>query len=898
MTVSFERAENSVIIVGNGNTAIHVTIEGTSGYSARSASAPLHPRPLAVINPRRGPELVGRDRLVAAAADALLAGRSVELCGGAGVGKTAIAEAVARRLAARRQPGIVLGGGLRTELNDIYTELAGVFFSTAWYTPDEAVLRAETARHRPSGVIIVPDCALSAQDADRLLGTFPDCSFLLCSRKQSLYSGPLVVDVAELGLDDAFTLVAALLGRPLAGFEEPQVRRIHELGQGHVARLVVCAAFLQRAVLDGRQHATVPLEPRDQVSVLVAGLAEPARRALAALAEFGPAPAALFDALTGIEGAVAAARQLERAGLVVDNGEALTLADDDVREVLAEDSAWRADPRIAAYGLQSLLTRARDKTAPANVRPAPALCVAVAEALVKAGDRDRAFALARAAAPAALSAGGIRAWSSLVTIGFRASDGHKDGADLAYFLGERQTQALLNRDLITAAGAFAALAAELARTAPPPTPPSPPVGVGRGVRALHHTLKARHGAAFATAVVAVAGIATTGAVAGAALGSAVEVHSALQHGPQAGSSSSAAAAAAAYSYTVTDQPSITATGGPDGYLFQADYPSVSGLSNSALEQKINAELRAPLDQDAKQFAATNNAVANDPPNESGFWYITTSLYQVGSLISAQYAGSYHANGQGDVGYTIQTVTIRTDTGALVSDSELLAPTAVTTDLDTLAADLQADKSISGCEVLDDSETQLEQTLSTGDSDYAMNVTPGGLLFSFAPGQIGTAEGCRPAAVLPWSELGGIVSPQIEQLAGAGANTSPSASSTPGEAPSASMSPASTPSGSTPSGSTPSTSPADVVEQYYAAVNARDYRKAWDLGGSSLSPTYTSLVNGYAQVEEDDLVIDSVDGNTVSVSLTANLFDGNAEQYVGSYTVKNGVIVSGKLDLIS
>jgi len=874
VTVSIDRAENSVIVVGDGNTAIHVTIEGTSGYSARSASEPLRPRPLAVINPRRGPEPVGRDGLVTAATDALLAGRSVELCGGAGVGKTAIAEAVARRLAARRQPGIVLGGGRRTQLDDLYTELAGAFFSTAWYTPDEAVLRAETARHQPSGVVVVPDCALSAQDADRLLGTFPDCRFLLCSRKQSLYSGPSVLDVLALSFDDALKLVVSLLGRPLAGFEEPQVRRIHELGQGHVARLVVCAAFLRRAVADARRHGTVPLEPRDQVSVLVAGLDEPARRALVALAEFGPAPAELFDALTGLEGAAAAAPELEHAGLAVDRGGVLELADDDVRDVLAEHGSWRADPRIAADGLQPLLTRARDDTAPANARPAPALCVAVAEALMKVGDRDRAFAFARAAAPAALRAGRIRPWSSLVTTGFRAADGRKHGADLAYFLGERQTQALLNRDLVAAAAVFAALAAELAHRAPPP---SPAVSTGRGIRALHHTLKARHGAVFATAAVAVAGIAATGAVAGAALGSAVAVRSAVQRGPQAVTTSSAAVATAAYTYTVTDRPFVTAKSGAGGYFFQADYPSVSDLPNGALEQKINAELRAPLDQDAQQFAAKNSTVANEYPDLQGFYYITASIYQVGSLISAQYAGSYHANGQGDIGYTIQTVTIRTDTGAEISDSGLLATAAVTTDVDTLAADLQANQSISGCEDLDDSETlmEIEQALSSGGDDYAMNVTPGGLLFTFPAGEIG-AEGCRPAAVLPWSELNGIVSPQIEQLAGVGASAGVSASATPGP--------------------TPSASPADIVEQYYAAVNARDYRKAWDLGGSSLSPTYSSLVDGYAQVEQDDLVIDSESGDTVSVSLIANLFDGNSEQYVGSYTVSHGVIVSGKLDL--
>lgn len=867
MTVYFERADNSVIVVGDGNTAIHVTIEGRSGYSARTASAPLRPRPLPVLRPRQVREPVGRDGLVTAATDALLAGRSVELCGIAGVGKSAIAEAVARRLADRQQSGIVLGGGRRTEVNDLYTELAGVFFSTAWYAPDEAVLRAETARHRPSGVVVVPDCALSAQDADRLLGTFPDCRFLLCSRRQSLYSGQTVLDVPAPSLDDALALVASLLDRPLAGNEEPQVRRIHELSQGRVARLMVCAAFLQRAAVDPRLHPTVPLEPRDQLSVLVAGLTEPARRALAALAEFGPAPAELFDALTGLEGASSTAAELTHAGLVVDRAGVFAPADDDVRAVLAEHGSWRADPRVAADGLQPLLARGHGASAPVAVRPTSALCVAVADALMKAGDSARAVAFARAAAPAALSAGRIRAWSSLVTIGIRTANGREHGADLAYFLGERQTQALLNRDVVAAAAAFTALAAEVARSTP-----SPSVAADRGIRALHHALKVRHGAVLATAAVAVAGVVAAGAVSAAAVGSAVAVHSVVRQSAQPSvTSRPTVLAAAAYPYTVTDRPYIMATSGAHANMFQADYPSVSDLANSTLEQKINAELRAPLDQDAKQFAVTNSTEPVAGSEGPGYYYITTTIYQVGSLVSVQYAGTYHSISQGDVGYTIQTLTVRTDTGALVPDSELLAPTAVTTDLYTLTADLDAEKSITSCNDMGNSETLLEQALSVGGTDYAMNVTPDGLFFTFPAGQIGT-EGCRPAGILPWSQLSGIVSPQVVSLAGTGGSVAAGAKLPP--------------------------SPADVVEEYYAAVNARDYRKAWDLGGSSLSPTYTSLVDGYAQVQQDDLVIDSVSGDDVWVSLTANLFDGNTEQYTGKYTIAHGVIVSGELTLTS
>jgi hypothetical protein len=89
-------------------------------------------------------------------------------------------------------------------------------------------------------------------------------------------------------------------------------------------------------------------------------------------------------------------------------------------------------------------------------------------------------------------------------------------------------------------------------------------------------------------------------------------------------------------------------------------------------------------------------------------------------------------------------------------------------------------------------------------------------------------------------------------------------------------------------------PAETVTRYYAAVNARDYWTAWQLGGKNLQDSYTSFVSGYATTAQDTVVIESVDGNSVSVSLLALLTDGTQTSYTGRYTVVDGVITDGSM----
>ena len=876
----------SQIVIGDRNVALQVLLDGGSGYSDRAASEPLRPRPLAVLNPRRTAEPVGRDELVEQAAAALLAGQSVQLCGVLGVGKTAVAEAVARRLAAERRQGVVLAAGtVRDDLPALYTDLAKLFFSVSWYTPDEAVLRAETARHRPSGVIVVPDCALSAQDADRLLGTFPDCAFLLCSQQQSLYSGQPVLDIEPLSLDEARQLVERELGRPLEGLEHVQVARIHELGEGRTARLLVCAAFLRRAAADARQHTTVPLTPGEQTSVLVEGISEQARRVLVALCGFGPAAPEAFDALTGLEGTEAAGEELEHAGLATRSGTVLT-ATEDARAAVS-GHGWTPDPRAAAEGL----LRAG--------RPEPRLSVAVARALLEAGAPERVSAFARAAAPIALADGDVDAWRALVTLGLRTAREGRRSADLAYFLGEDHTAALLRGDRVAAALALTALGAELAHlqahavpavTHTPQAPSRP-----SGVRSLRHGLKARYGGLAAGALIAAVGIGAVGAVAGAAYGSAVLT---AHHHGSGGSAAGAAKAASTsapveqFPYTVTDQPYYKAAGGTTPYFVSAQFPVISDLPDKAVEQKINAELRAPLEQ-VLQVKPQYGTVPGSSRPDATTSQTSVLVYQVGSLISVEYDSTGHFAGGADTFYSLQTVTVRTDTGAVIPSTGILSAGA--TKSAEFADELQAQPDISSCDESQGWSGAASLAAGLQQSNFVVNVSSGGLLIAFQDDAIsGTL--CRPVAFLSWGQLSGLVNPEIEQLAnqavGRQGTAAPSASASATVAASAPATTASAAAGASPS--IAPTSPAAVIQAYYAAINTKNYEQAWKLGGDTLGESYSKFATGFTSTKSDTIVVNSVSGDTVHVTLTATQDDGSVSRFTGTYTVSGSAFTSAHL----
>jgi hypothetical protein len=64
----------------------------------------------------------------------------------------------------------------------------------------------------------------------------------------------------------------------------------------------------------------------------------------------------------------------------------------------------------------------------------------------------------------------------------------------------------------------------------------------------------------------------------------------------------------------------------------------------------------------------------------------------------------------------------------------------------------------------------------------------------------------------------------------------------------------------------------VVQEYFAAINAQDYARAWSLGGMNLGGSFDSFAKGLIQLD-------------------ATQTDGTHRFYAGTYVVQNGEIVS-------
>ncbi|ARP74342.1 hypothetical protein LK07_22550 [Streptomyces pluripotens] len=91
-----------------------------------------------------------------------------------------------------------------------------------------------------------------------------------------------------------------------------------------------------------------------------------------------------------------------------------------------------------------------------------------------------------------------------------------------------------------------------------------------------------------------------------------------------------------------------------------------------------------------------------------------------------------------------------------------------------------------------------------------------------------------------------------------------------------------------------TGPAATVVRYYAAINAHDFRTAWDRGGKNLAPSFSAFVSGFDKTEQDQVTVNSVQGTTVSVALLARQSDGSQKSYRGHYTVVNGIITKASM----
>jgi hypothetical protein len=82
------------------------------------------------------------------------------------------------------------------------------------------------------------------------------------------------------------------------------------------------------------------------------------------------------------------------------------------------------------------------------------------------------------------------------------------------------------------------------------------------------------------------------------------------------------------------------------------------------------------------------------------------------------------------------------------------------------------------------------------------------------------------------------------------------------------------------------SPVNVIYNFYDALNAHDYQRAWELGGSNIAGTsYDNWVAGYAGTAGLYVTAQDMGGGVVQVSITATREDGSVQDYAGTYTIR-------------
>lgn len=96
--------------------------------------------------------------------------------------------------------------------------------------------------------------------------------------------------------------------------------------------------------------------------------------------------------------------------------------------------------------------------------------------------------------------------------------------------------------------------------------------------------------------------------------------------------------------------------------------------------------------------------------------------------------------------------------------------------------------------------------------------------------------------------------------------------------------------------------ASVVRAYFDAINSGisngDFVAAWALGGKNISGlNYDSFVASFSSTVNDNVTIDGVVGNKVSIQLDATQADGSHRFFSGTYTVQNGTITAANINRV-
>jgi hypothetical protein len=243
---------DKVLRVGDEHGALVRPISTDEGQSHR-----LRPPPSLSL-PESSPPL-GRSSEIAAIEQALESGVVTQVCGAAGIGKTALLKHVVGRAASIATSGVVLTNVGSRSAEDLLQSLFEVFFESH----DEFKPTGEELRRYLSEVtalVALDDVDLPSEEAATLLSALARCQVLIASPKPSLPKAPAITltglpEAAALellteelahqieaeDLPDALAICAGVEGSPLLLIQAARMARVGGRSLADLARLAVSA---------------------------------------------------------------------------------------------------------------------------------------------------------------------------------------------------------------------------------------------------------------------------------------------------------------------------------------------------------------------------------------------------------------------------------------------------------------------------------------------------------------------------------------------------------------------------------------------------------------------------------------------------------------------------------
>ncbi|WP_051705626.1 ATP-binding protein [Streptomyces albus] len=425
------------VIAGHHN----VVVDAHHGSTVTLLMEGRRPRPVrrdrvALLPGRRRPPL-GRERELAALADALAAGGPVQLWGPAGVGKSTLLRHAARTLPPGPD-GVLYLSAAHRETGDLAQEIFEACYDTTGYLPSATELR-----RLMTGVRITVYVDGAGGDADRLrelMDAAPDATFVFAGRNRALLGEGTSLGLKGLETAAAQALLESELGSRLAGHE----RAAAELcaAAAGAPLLLLRAAALAREDGTGGLVLPRPGTTAELLPLLLDQLDSEPLRVLGLLATLGEADLAPghIGALAGVPDPSAVCGRLAGLGLLAATDTGYRCTADAVGPLRQRFPAPFPAERLCVHLAE---WAALPDTPPARVAEhAPALDAAL-DLAEGAGRPDLAVRVARAAAPALARALRFDAWGRMLDRGRAAAERAGDAGSVAYFTHEQGVRSLV-----------------------------------------------------------------------------------------------------------------------------------------------------------------------------------------------------------------------------------------------------------------------------------------------------------------------------------------------------------------------------------------------------------------------------------------------------------------------